>query len=349
MAKAFRRLLPSGKRTKSYWAKFEVGGKAVFRSLKTTDQRDAQVRLARLLEDERSRHQGRPSRNLELDDFMERFLQRYKHQDRRKNTNHYRRAFRELRRMKNIGRLDQITPELLQAAKERWQADKRGLYVINKDIQCIKALMHTAEGWKMVPSQNWAMVKRLKEPRGRLLWYSTQELKRLSRVCKAHWQRRLRMGSGCGLRPGEGHWLTWDDIDYERKRCHIVGKNVAGESWEPKDFERRWIPMSDNLIAFMKREQTKSVGPWVMADERGNRIAQGVEEAYWRKLVKKAGLKGSLTTLRHTYGAHTISSGKVSLYQLKELMGHNSIRTTEIYAHLMPDVQQRASDHAPRY
>ena len=40
--------------------------------------------------------------------------------------------------------------------------------------------------------------------------------------------------------------------------------------------------------------------------------------------------------LRHTFASHAAQSGKVSLYQIKEWLGHSSIDTTEIYAHLLP-------------
>ena len=48
------------------------------------------------------------------------------------------------------------------------------------------------------------------------------------------------------------------------------------------------------------------------------------------------GIKIRFHDLRHTFASHAAQSGRVSLYQIKEWLGHSSIDTTEIYAHLLP-------------
>ena len=60
------------------------------------------------------------------------------------------------------------------------------------------------------------------------------------------------------------------------------------------------------------------------------------------KLVRRCGLKNaSLHTLRHTFASHLIMSG-ADLYTVQKLLGHSSIKTTEIYAHLAPDYLKSA-------
>ncbi len=41
-------------------------------------------------------------------------------------------------------------------------------------------------------------------------------------------------------------------------------------------------------------------------------------------------------TLRHTYASHLVQRG-ISLYVISRLLGHSSIKTTEIYSHLSPE------------
>ena len=62
--------------------------------------------------------------------------------------------------------------------------------------------------------------------------------------------------------------------------------------------------------------------------------------------IRRNGLPGSLHTLRHDFGAHLASAG-VSLHIIAKLMGHASTRTTEIYAHLMPEAIDSAIKHLP--
>ena len=53
-------------------------------------------------------------------------------------------------------------------------------------------------------------------------------------------------------------------------------------------------------------------------------------------LRKKAGIdKGSLHSLRHSFASHMAMAG-VDLYRIGKMMGHSSVVTTQIYAHLLP-------------
>jgi len=57
---------------------------------------------------------------------------------------------------------------------------------------------------------------------------------------------------------------------------------------------------------------------------------------YQAALVRADVRKIRVHDLRHTFGTTMAASGKVSLRTLQEWMGHEDIRTTQIYADYMP-------------
>ena len=68
-----------------------------------------------------------------------------------------------------------------------------------------------------------------------------------------------------------------------------------------------------------------------------------VKELKLNKDVTDKKYNVSFPTLRHTFASWLAIQG-TSLYEIKELMGHKSIERTGRYAHLMPNVKQKAVD-----
>lgn len=237
-------------------------------------------------------------------------------------------AIRYLEKYYPISQLKQVTPELLTGLKQKLQNDKKGAWNINRILSALKAMMRFAELSKFIEPQIWSFTWPIPTPKGRLLYWKTDEITTLYAHCKGKWLTVAKLAIEAGLRREEIHTLKMENIDFERNRINIVGD----ETWVPKDFERRVIPMKLSLSKHLKAIK----GQYAIGDKRPSLDSMSV---YFRRLVDNANLRGSLHTGRHTYGSHSAMQG-IPLEVIQKRMGHESIRTTEIYIHLCPDKMQ---------
>lgn len=249
-------------------------------------------------------------------------------------------AIRALEKFKTPRLVTDVTPEFLEQWKGHRKAEGKGPATINRQLHAIKALMRKAVEWGYIRKWSGASVKDLKETRKRLLFYSPAELKALLRKCGQEyyglydWETICLLGAQAGLRRSEIHWLAWDDL------ATGVIQITPKHGWQPKTGEIRFVPISKSLkkrLSNIKRE-----GPWVI----GERPSLGVMSSFFGKICRRAGLRGGLHTLRHTFCSHLVQNG-VDLYVVAELAGHTNIEQTKVYAHLKPENLMRAIFRLP--
>lgn len=157
-----------------------------------------------------------------------------------------------------------------------------------------------------------------------------------------------------GVRLSELVSINVDDVSTEEKMLTIRhGKGGA----------RRRVPLSDGCIEQYKRciaarkrfheaihyvERDEDVKP-LFVSERNKRITQRRVQQIVATAVQKAGLSGkgySPHKLRHTAATMMYNNG-VDLNNIKAILGHNSIQTTTIYAHVDTENKRAAVEHNP--
>jgi integrase len=240
-------------------------------------------------------------------------------------------AIGALERFQKPRRLSDVTAELLERWKAARRTEGRGNATINRDLRAVKAMMRRAVIWGYLKSWDGSAVSKLKETRGRLLFYTVPELRRLLEVCRSRlsgyydWETICLLGARAGLRRGEIYWLSWRDVDLQRRVISVVPKH----GWQPKDAEQRHIPIPKDLERRLRKIPRTT--EWVI----GERPSLSVMSAFFQKISRKAKLAGNIHTLRHTYASHLVQAG-VDLYTVAELLGHSDPKITKIYAHLAP-------------
>ena len=146
----------------------------------------------------------------------------------------------------------------------------------------------------------------------------------------------------CGMRLAELVGMDLEDIDLEQRQIRLFGKG----------HKERMVYLNDACIEALqlylkKRNAMEGLNPREKAvfltRRRKERIGNRRVEQLITGAMKAAGLKGFSThKLRHTAATLMYHTGNVDILTLKQLLGHSSVGTTQIYTHLQ-EFQVRAA------
>jgi integrase/recombinase XerD len=154
---------------------------------------------------------------------------------------------------------------------------------------------------------------------------------------------------GSGLRVSELVNLKISDISLENAIMRILGKGK----------KERLVPMSSTSIKLIssyfetwRRQLSIQNGfeDYVFLNRRGKNLSRIMIFQIIKDLALKAGIRKIISphTLRHSFASHLIEGG-ADLRAVQEMLGHESILTTEIYTHLDRDfLRQTLNQFHPR-
>ncbi len=138
----------------------------------------------------------------------------------------------------------------------------------------------------------------------------------------------------CGLRVSEVIDIKLSNLHFDSGFIKIEGKGK----------KERLVPVSKNAIEEITRYRitTRSEMNVYKGDEdilflnrRGERLSRVMIFTIIKALVSKAGIVKNISphTFRHSFASHLVEGG-ANLRAVQEMLGHESIITTEIYTHL---------------
>lgn len=137
---------------------------------------------------------------------------------------------------------------------------------------------------------------------------------------------------GAGLRVSEAVELTFDALDIEQHALRVTGKR-GKTRWVPVPVAS-WIWLQRYLSEARHRLQRTPSGRVFLSD-RGKPLLRQTVLSRLAKAGRTAGIERVISphTLRHTYAVHLLEGG-ADLRVVQELLGHESIATTQVYTQL---------------
>lgn len=238
-----------------------------------------------------------------------------------------------------VDRLGSITPAQLEAYKAHRGENGTKPSTLNRELNTIKAMFNKALAWGALSKNPAQSVRKLKETHKKIRYLSGEEVQALVKAAPERLRPIIETFLHTGFRRDELIHLTWADVDFKNRVLSVQAK----DGWHPKDYETRHIPMTPRLLEVL-RELPKGDDPYVFKNGGGRPLDPDVLSRDFLRLARSCGIKNASThTLRHTFASHLVMSS-VDLYTVQKLLGHSSIKTTEIYAHLAPDYLRSAMD-----
>lgn len=138
-----------------------------------------------------------------------------------------------------------------------------------------------------------------------------------------------------GARISEAAGIKLSDIDFSQKQLRLFGK---GSKERIVPLYQEALSALDTYIASARPallSKGKEPSANLFISVRGNAMSAAALRVRFERLVKLAGLDSSLTphSMRHTFATELLEGG-ADLRSVQELLGHESLSTTQIYTHL---------------
>ena len=144
----------------------------------------------------------------------------------------------------------------------------------------------------------------------------------------------IEMLYGCGLRVSELISLKISDLFFDEGFIKVTGKGN----------KQRFVPIGSLTIKFIDiyRNEIRvhqvikpNAQDTLFLNRRGNELTRSMIFHIVKELTEKAGIQKNISphTFRHSFATHLLENG-ADLRAIQQMLGHESITSTEIYTHL---------------
>jgi integrase/recombinase XerD len=139
---------------------------------------------------------------------------------------------------------------------------------------------------------------------------------------------------GCGLRVSELTGLRISDLYFDEGFIKVRGKGD----------KERFVPVGDHTIKYIEIYRDRSrvhiqtqpeAADTLFLNRRGRALSRAMIFTIVRELAQVAGIRKKISphTFRHSFATHLLENG-ADLRAIQQMLGHESITTTEVYTHV---------------
>ncbi len=139
---------------------------------------------------------------------------------------------------------------------------------------------------------------------------------------------------GCGLRVSELINLQLSDLYFEEDFIKVTGKGDKQRFVPISNVNKKYIDIYKNEIRNHQNIQ-KGFEDIVFLNRRGKQLTRAMVFTIIKQLAVKIDLNKNISphTFRHSFATHLLKNG-ADLRAIQQMLGHESITTTEVYMHV---------------
>jgi integrase/recombinase XerD len=205
-------------------------------------------------------------------------------------------------------------------------------------FRTLKAAFSKAVVWEYIPENPFKKIKPPRQVKNYPTFINNEEFELILKNTPYNFLKEMfTVAYQTGMRLSELCNMKWSWIDIDNKIITLTN----GVAFKTKSKKARKIPMSAKVYSIIKNRFDTRVDlndDFVFYRYKGMRFKEDYITHQFKKAVRNANLKDSIHfhTLRHSFASNLVQKG-VSLYVVKELLGHSDLSTTQIYSHLQSE------------
>ncbi|MUP45457.1 site-specific tyrosine recombinase XerD [Gramella sp. BOM4] len=139
---------------------------------------------------------------------------------------------------------------------------------------------------------------------------------------------------GCGLRVSELIELRISDLFFEEGFIKVTGKGDKQRFVPISEYTQKFINIYKDEVRVHQDIKAQATDT-LFLNRRGNKLTRAMIFTIVRRLTEAAGIRKKVSphTFRHSFATHLLENG-ADLRAIQQMLGHESITTTEVYVHV---------------
>lgn len=207
---------------------------------------------------------------------------------------------------------------------------------VNTRLIALKSAFNFAIRWEYLVENPFTRVRFCSVPQQAPIFFTKEDFQKLIYMIKEGWLKEVVIfATLTGMRLSEITNLHWNDVHLDRKLITVQ----SSSTFRTKNGKRRDIPLNDSVLYLLqqkiKKDNSKRTEDLVFT-LNGKKILEtwlSHKFKYYVYLCRLSNDRLHFHSLRHTFASWLAQDG-VSIYAIKELLGHADVKTTQIYSHL---------------